>query len=84
MSTASNLRLARALDGFVRRQDRSAAEMLLKIGDAERHDVLRVEQVALSKAHDTFLMATELHVSICYCFDRIRRSFDSKTIENAI
>ncbi len=37
--------------------------MLLKIGDAERHDVLRVEQVALSKAHDTFSMATELHVT---------------------
>ncbi|BBU11364.1 hypothetical protein BE1S17E07_P10110 (plasmid) [Escherichia coli] len=43
--------------------------MLLKIGDAERHDVLRVEQVALSKAHDTFSMATELHVSICYSFN---------------
>ncbi len=45
--------------------------MLLKIGDAERHDVLRVEQVALSKAHDTFSMATELHVSIKY---RVRTS----------
>ena len=58
--------------------------MLLKIGDAERHDVLRVEQVALSKAHDTFSMATELHVSICYSFNRIRLSFDSKAIENAV
>ena len=48
------------------------------------HDVLRVEQVALSKAHDTFSMATELHVSICYSFDRIRLSFDSKAIENAV
>ncbi len=57
--------------------------MLLKIGDAERHDVLRVEQVALSKAH-TFSMATELHVSICYSFNRIRLSFDSKAIENAV
>lgn len=60
------------------------SEVLLKIGDAERHDVLRVEQVALSKAHDTFSMATELHVSICYSFDRIRLSFDSKAIENAV
>lgn len=49
--------------------------MLLKIGDAERHDVLRVEQVALSKANHTFSMATELHVSICYSIDRIRLSF---------
>ena len=64
--------------------DRSGSEVLLKIGDAERHDVLRVEQVALSKAHDTFSMATELHVNMCYSVDRIRLSFDSKAIENAV
>ena len=58
--------------------------MLLKIGDAERHDVLRVEQVALSKAHDTFSMATELHVRICYSCNRIGLSFANQSIENVV
>ena len=58
--------------------------MLLKVGNAERHDVLCVEQVALRAADDTASMATELDVGVCDCFDRVRFSFDGKAIENAV